>query len=133
MEEESQDVDMIRSDQSSSATVGYGTRVWSKVSFANKVRESKVRPPIYTREGEIDDFDETYLPMFNQMGVGNEEAEYYLAEDYQEAWKPWKRRLILKLLGKSISLRALKNRVESLWNLQWGCDIVDLEEGFFCS
>lgn len=92
MEEESQDVDMIRSDQSSSATVGYGTRVWSRVSFANKVRESKVRPPIYTREGEIDDFDETYLPMFNQMGVGNEEAEYspwgpvvrILAEDYQE-------------------------------------------------
>lgn len=54
---------MIRSDQSSSATVGYGTRVWSRVSFANKVRESKVRPPIYTREWEIDDFDETYLPL----------------------------------------------------------------------
>lgn len=54
-----------------------------------------------------------------------------LAEDYQEAWKSWKRGLILKLLGKSISLRTLKNRVESLWHLEWGCDIVDLEEGFF--
>lgn len=53
------------------------------------------------------------------------------AEDYQEAWKFWKRGLILKLLGKSISLQALKNRVESLWHLEWGCDIVDLEEGFF--
>lgn len=52
-------------------------------------------------------------------------------KDYQKTWKPWKRGLILKLLGKSISLRTLKSRVEPLWHLEWGCDIVDLEEGFF--
>lgn len=106
------------------------------MSFADKVREPKASPLIYTGEGEIDDFNEIYLPMLDNMGVGSEEDGYspwgpmirILAEDYQEAWK---RGLILKLLGKSISLRALKNRVESLWNLQWGCDIVDLEEGFF--
>lgn len=78
MEEEGEDVDMIRSDQGSPTIVGYGTRVWLGV---------------YIGEGEIDYFDKTYLPMFNKMGVGNEEAKYspwgpvvcILVEDYQEA------------------------------------------------
>lgn len=51
---------------------------------------------------------------------------------YKDALVPWKGALFFKLLGKSISLKVLKSRVESLWNLQWDCELVDLEGGFFC-
>lgn len=51
-------------------------------------------------------------------------------ETYKEAWKPWKQALFLLLLGKTDSLKVLKGRLDSLWNLQWSCEGVDLVEGF---
>lgn len=67
------------------------------------------------QEGSSDDAPEVHVPL----------------DVYKEALVPWKRALFLKLLGKSISMKVLKSRVESLWNLQWGCELVDLEGGFF--
>lgn len=51
-------------------------------------------------------------------------------EVYKEAWK---RVAYLKLLGKNVSLKVMRARLDSLWHLQWGCELVDLEEGFFVS
>lgn len=139
VEDLTEDVDMGQGGPASPGPELSGAGVWSGVSFADKVRAPVKRPPIYTGEDEVDNFDETYLPQIGDMGVGHEGSNsspwgpivHIPVEDYQEAWKPWKRGLIIKLLGKTISLRTLKHRVESLWHLQWGCDIVDLEEGYF--
>lgn len=52
-------------------------------------------------------------------------------EECQELWKPWKKALILKLLGKSVSFRVLEQRTKDLWQLEWGCELIDLEKGFY--
>lgn len=39
------------------------------ISFAEKLKEPKPRPPIYTGEGEVDDFEETYIPFLGRTGV----------------------------------------------------------------
>lgn len=46
-------------------------------------------------------------------------------------WQPWKRALILKVLGKSVSLRVLEQRTKDLWKFEWGSEIIDLEKGYF--
>lgn len=52
-------------------------------------------------------------------------------EEYKESLKPWKKALIIKLLGKKLSFRVMRQRLDSLWHLQWGCQLIDLEEDFF--
>lgn len=50
---------------------------------------------------------------------------------YKESWMPWKRALIIKLVGKKVRLKVMKQRLDSLWNLKWGCEFIDLKEDFF--
>lgn len=64
-----------------------------------------------------------------QCGMGPE--VHIPLEVYKEAWKPWKRGVYLKLLGKNVSLKVMRARLDSLWHLQWGCELANLEESFF--
>lgn len=109
-------------------------------TFADKVRQRPTRPPIYTGEDEVDEYDEVDLSFIYNLNTESTPTEDHLADDrdfnvpneiYKEALIPWKRVVFLKLLGKNISLKVLKSRLESLWNLRWGCELVDLEGGFF--
>ncbi|KAI5661200.1 hypothetical protein M9H77_20523 [Catharanthus roseus] len=51
-------------------------------------------------------------------------------ETYKQLWKPWKRALIVKVLGKSITFKALEQRVKDIWKLPWGCQMIDPEHGY---
>lgn len=49
---------------------------------------------------------------------------------YKEFWQPWRRALILKVLGKSFSYRVLEPRIKKMWQLDQGCEIIDLDKGY---
>ncbi|KAI5664275.1 hypothetical protein M9H77_23598 [Catharanthus roseus] len=54
-----------------------------------------------------------------------------LLEKGHMLWQPWKWAWILKVLGKSVSLRVLEQRTKDLWKFEWGSEIIDLEKGYF--
>lgn len=51
-------------------------------------------------------------------------------EKYHSLFQLWKGALLLKLLGKNVSFRILEQHTRSLWNLQHGCELINLEQGF---
>lgn len=56
---------------------------------------------------------------------------YLSKEKYMSLFRPWRGVLLLKLLGKSVSIQVLQQRTNSLWNLKMGYELVDLEGVFF--
>lgn len=48
-----------------------------------------------------------------------------------DIWSPWRRALIIKLLGKNISFKILSERLPELWHLKNGCELTDLDDNFF--
>ncbi|KAJ1443237.1 Zinc finger, CCHC-type [Sesbania bispinosa] len=52
-------------------------------------------------------------------------------EERKRICHPWKRAIIVKLLGRRISLRMLKNRLSKLWQPKSGMDNLDLENDYF--
>ncbi|KAE8684360.1 hypothetical protein F3Y22_tig00111132pilonHSYRG00122 [Hibiscus syriacus] len=45
--------------------------------------------------------------------------------------KPWKKALIIKLLGKSIAYKTLISRITAMWNLESDFDCIDLGNGYY--
>ena len=50
---------------------------------------------------------------------------------HEQLIKPWQNTVVVKLLGRRIGYRALCNRLEALWNLTLGFNIIDLENDFY--
>lgn len=53
------------------------------------------------------------------------------ADDVKELRKPWARALIVKVFGRTISFRFLQQKLDDLWNLDKGCELIDLDEGYY--
>ncbi|KAK8539688.1 hypothetical protein V6N13_072320 [Hibiscus sabdariffa] len=52
-------------------------------------------------------------------------------EECISLWKPWRRALIVKVLGKSVSYKILEQKVSELLRLELGFEMIDLDHGFF--
>ncbi|KAJ1384001.1 hypothetical protein SESBI_42905 [Sesbania bispinosa] len=52
-------------------------------------------------------------------------------EEYENWCKPWKNTLIVKLLGRKLSLRFLSARLQSLWAIRGQVKVADLNDEFF--
>lgn len=88
--------------------------------------------------GEEDDYDFTeFEDLCEQQSKAAEEAPSKCSvvpispEKYHSLFQPWKGALLLKLLGKSVSLRVLEQRTRDLWQLEWGCQMIDMENDYF--
>lgn len=79
-----------------------------------------------TSEDEIDEFDKVNLSFMYNLSMEMEINNLPLK------WIPWKRAVFLKLMEKSINLKVLRSRAETLWILQWGCEIADMEWRLEC-
>lgn len=68
--------------------------------------------------------------MYDTHGTILEDTPTVALEPFecQTLWQPWKRALILKLIGRNISL---KQRLQDLWCFRWGFELVDLDGGYF--
>lgn len=92
---------------------------WIGRDLAAKLRKAHIRPPIYTGEDGMDDDDDLDLsnrvdPLKVLESDLNLPVIDFTIEECQETWKPWKKVLILKLLGKIISYRMLEQRTRDL-------------------
>lgn len=111
----------------------------ARVGWAELLR-STVNPPleIYTGEGEDDDTTLDLLEgydtatMVDSEGVESGRVTIDIPlEECKRLWTPWRRALVIKVLGKNFSFRILEKRVTDLWGLGNSVNIVDLNRGFF--
>lgn len=49
---------------------------------------------------------------------------------FHELCTPWKKALVIKLLGKAVGYRMLKDRLKKVWKLCGGFEIMDVDNGF---
>lgn len=113
-----------------------GGGAWAGGSLAAKLRQPVVKPPIYTGEDNMD--DEEGLDLSNLVDpLKSIDADLampvidFTLEECQQLWKPWRKALILKVLGRNVSFKVLEQRTRDLWQLEWGCKLIDLEKGFY--
>ncbi|KAH7867540.1 hypothetical protein Vadar_034652 [Vaccinium darrowii] len=52
-------------------------------------------------------------------------------DELQKLRRPWRKALIVKLLGRTVGYRVLRQRVEQAWKLRGNFQMVDLEEGYY--
>jgi hypothetical protein len=50
---------------------------------------------------------------------------------FQELCTPWKYVLVVKLLGKTLGYNTMKERLQKVWTLQGGFEIMDNDNGFY--
>lgn len=100
------------------------------------VRGTTVRKAIYTGEDEDDCLDDlTLADVFQIQDDGGELASCPFVdlnwERNKANWKPWRRSLILKVLGKNFHIKVLEPRLKRVWQLQDDCKIIDIDKGYF--
>lgn len=105
-------------------------------SFADAVQGRTARNCFYTGEDEEDALDDLALTdVFQQQDDGGELVDCPFVElnweRYKQRWLPWRRALILKVLGKNFSLKIIAPRIKQAWQLQEDCELIDLDKGFF--
>ncbi|PNX59710.1 hypothetical protein L195_g051557, partial [Trifolium pratense] len=49
----------------------------------------------------------------------------------EELSVPWKDALVIKLLGKNLGYNTMKNKLESVWNLKGGIDLMNVGNAFY--
>lgn len=89
-------------------------------------------------DGEEDDNDDEVeaalrnltIPSDVLPGPGKAVVEIS-ANECPRLWQPWRRALIVKPLGRTVSFWVLSQRLTDLWALGHRIDIIDLEEGFY--
>jgi hypothetical protein len=50
---------------------------------------------------------------------------------FQDLCNPWKEALVIKLLGKNVGFNLMKDRLQKLWRLTGGFEIMDVDNGFY--
>lgn len=130
---------ILRPDALVSPTVGGSPTSGLPRSFADTLRQDHHVPePTHFYMG--DDDEEKYPgvdELFNSQKISDDlnpsmGPKLELSkEKYISLFKPWRGALFIKLLGKSVSFRVMQQRTTSLWNLPKGCELIDLEGGYY--
>ncbi|KAI5664825.1 hypothetical protein M9H77_24148 [Catharanthus roseus] len=104
--------------------------------------EKQAKPPVYTgTEDTIDakEFDLSNLGISVPSEMVNSLSPMVdiSLEKYKILFKLWRKTLILKVLSKRFNYKVIEQRTKDLWKLEWDCELVDLEDGYylarFCS
>lgn len=108
---------------------------WPASSFAKVLNRQCPQPLLYTGEGEEDSIDDLGLDDILQNQEAVAEGELcpivdILWEAYKKSWQPWRRALIIRVLGKSFNFCLLEPRVRKLWQLDHGCKLIDMDKGY---
>src|ERR1044072_1662731 len=58
--------------------------------------------------------------------------EIQVSQDEFEAWcKPWRKALVVRLLGLTVSLGVMQARLNKVWAIRGSIQIVDMPKGYF--
>lgn len=99
-----------------------------KPSFREKLLGSSQEIPIREKEDmiqkqlvriELED-DNRLLPKV-----------YLEPKVFQELCTPWKDAIVVKLLGKNLGYNVMRDRLQKIWRLQGGFEIMDNDNGFY--
>lgn len=109
---------------------------WTRPSFVDAVKGHSPHKPYYTGEDEEDPLDDLALADVFQLTDEAGELESCPFVDinwdrYKAHWQPWRRALIIRVLGKKFHLKVLAPRVKRLWQLADDCELIDLDKWYF--
>ncbi|XP_050229218.1 uncharacterized protein LOC126678358 [Mercurialis annua] len=99
------------------------------MSFKDKVLQAD-KERVVSISGTCDDFN----MMEDDVIISNDEGLPMISFSNrvkEELSKPWRRSVVVKLLGRPIGFRNLCNRLKSMWNFTQGFDVIDLENDYF--
>ncbi|XP_061374737.1 uncharacterized protein LOC133316952 [Gastrolobium bilobum] len=97
-------------------------------------------------ENDVNDVNEMQMDKIDEVAqetlVGVEEVMIEVREDgktnfklsdgfKEKVWKPWKQSLIVKLLGKKLSISFMKRRLENMWERDRKIHVTAIENEFF--
>lgn len=99
-----------------------------KTSFRDMVMGQQQAPPVRKK---IDLFKESLAEIVYHND--NPLLPILKIDDkvFEGLCEPWKDALVVKLLGKNIGYRILKEKIERTWKLSAGFDIMDIDNDFF--
>ncbi|OMP01406.1 hypothetical protein COLO4_11918 [Corchorus olitorius] len=95
-------------------------------------RQGLFHPTLTWKEAIGDDPDwDSYLPKDEPPNEGSFPKLNITAEEYKKLWEPWRKTLIVKILGKSPAFNLLFSKLRSLWNLKAKLSLVDIGNDFY--
>ncbi|XP_071920772.1 uncharacterized protein [Coffea arabica] len=88
-----------------------------------------------------EDVDFDVDPQFSDLDLKKDdeirESKFPRVDSKQEEilkfWRPWRRSLLIKVLGRRVGFKVLKNWLREVWAFQEDFELLDLENGFFLS
>lgn len=108
---------------------------WLGSSFADALKGSTRKPALYTGEGEDDPLDDLDISeVLHHQTADDGQVTRPIVDipwnEYKQMWLPWRRALILKVLGKTFNFRILEQRLLRLCDLPNGCELIDIDDGY---
>lgn len=102
--------------------------VTPKISFRDKVLGDKPIPPPLPKRDQIAE-----ELMFITYQDGNPLLPQVKLDPrlLDNLYEPWRDALVIKLLEKTVGYRVMKERLQRLWKLQGGFEILDVDNGYF--
>lgn len=104
---------------------------WKVGSFVDILKGTTHTLPFYSGDGEEDPLDDLGLMdiLQNQDVVEGKICPVVDLswESYKQSWQPWHRALVL---GKSFTFNMLEPRIRRAWQLELGCELIDIGKGF---
>lgn len=112
--------------------------VWADLLHQPNLSNLSLEDEIYSGEGEDEDpMDhwsfglQPYVVQVHDEDNTGKAVVNIEVDECKQLWAPWRRALVVKLLGRNVSSRILSQRLTDMWALNRRLEIVDLEDGFF--
>ncbi|XP_061373824.1 uncharacterized protein LOC133316124 [Gastrolobium bilobum] len=84
-----------------------------------------------TQEDQPDSNENPQSEVFWEMDKDGK-INFKLSNEFKKkAWRPWRKSVFVKLLGKKLALPVMKKRLENLWAREGQIYVTDVENGFF--
>ncbi|PNX89785.1 hypothetical protein L195_g045907 [Trifolium pratense] len=100
----------------------------AKPSFRDKLMGTNQQIPIREKE---DMLEKKLVRIELEDGNRLLPKVYLEPQVFQELCTPWKDALVVKLLGKKLGYNTMKERLQKIWKLQGGLEIMDNDNGFY--
>lgn len=102
--------------------------------FSNEEEELDPLVDLYTWDDEDEEEERDWHSeqMDNEENSDSRWPKIRVKREERIVWcKPCRRVLVLKLLGRNISYKVLNQRLQDLWGLEYGSQLIDMEGDFF--
>jgi len=100
----------------------------TKISFHDKLLGTPNEIPVREKEDTI---EKKLVRIELENGNRLLPKVFWEPKTFQELCTPWKDALVVKLLGKNLGYNTMKDRLQKVWKLESGFEIMDNDNGFY--